>query len=128
MHSRVARINERLRQAVAGNAHPRCILLFESPSLKYRTNKKHRPKAALFIGGLEEIRLHSRGARINERLRQAVAGNAHPRCILLFESPSRKYRINKKHRPKAVLFVGGLEEIRTPDPHNANVVRYHPVK
>ena len=23
----------------------------------------------------------------------------------------------------AVLFIGGLEEIRTPDPHNANVVR-----
>ena len=29
----------------------------------------------------------------------------------------------KKHRLAAVLFIGGLEEIRTPDPHNANVVR-----
>ena len=38
---------------------------------------------------------------------------------------------NKKYRLAAVLFIGGLEEIRTPDPHNANVVRsqlrYKPV-
>ena len=35
----------------------------------------------------------------------------------------RKYHTNKKYRLMAVLFLGGLEEIRTPDPHNANVVR-----
>ena len=37
----------------------------------------------------------------------------------------------KKYRLKAVLFLGGLEGIRTLDPHNANVVRsqlrYKPV-
>ena len=41
----------------------------------------------------------------------------------MFESPLRKYHTNKKYRLVAVLFIGGLEEIRTPDPHNANVVR-----
>ena len=37
----------------------------------------------------------------------------------------------KKDTQKRVLLFGGLEEIRTPDPHNANVVRsqlrYKPV-
>ena len=50
---------------------------------------------------------------------------------LIFRISSREYRTNKKYRPMAVLFIGGLEEIRTPDPHNANVVRsqlrYKPV-
>ena len=39
--------------------------------------------------------------------------------------------IKKKDTEKRVLLFGGLEEIRTPDPHNANVVRsqlrYKPV-
>ena len=36
---------------------------------------------------------------------------------------SNLHRPNKKHHLKVVLLLGGLEEIRTPDPHNANVVR-----
>ena len=40
-----------------------------------------------------------------------------------------KYHIQRviatetKSHPAGWLFIGGLEEIRTPDPHNANVVR-----
>ena len=41
----------------------------------------------------------------------------------LFESPLRKYHTKRKSTPLGGLPFGGLEEIRTPDPHNANVVR-----
>lgn len=34
----------------------------------------------------------------------------------------------KKSTPLGVLFFGGPEEIRTPDPYNANVMRYQVVK
>ena len=70
------------------------------------------------------MRLHFCYAKIKVRLRQAVGGNCPPdSCIRFFESPLRKYRTNKKCCLVAALFIGGLEEIRTPDPHNANVVR-----
>ena len=80
-----------------------------------------------FIGGLEEIRL------IKDALRPAVARNSPPDCcIIIFESPLRKYHTKYETPPNGWCFIfGGLEEIRTPDPHNANVVRsqlrYEPV-
>ena len=45
------------------------------------TNKKYRLAAVLFIGGLEEIRLHFCNAKIEVPLRPAAAGGAHPRRI-----------------------------------------------
>ena len=66
-----------------------------------------------------------------ERLGLALAGGARPRRIYIFESPLRKCHTDKKCCLVAALFIGGLEEIRTPDPHNANVVRsqlrYRPI-
>ena len=80
-----------------------------------------------FVGGLEEIHLHflsQSRKKIKVSLRLAAASGAHSRRISLFESPLRKYHTNKKHHPyRVAFFIGGLEEIRTPDPHNANVVR-----
>ncbi len=62
------------------------------------------------------------------RLRQASAGSAHPHRILSFETPSSP---PIKKPPDGGFFIGGLEGIRTLDPHNANVVRsqlrYKPV-
>jgi len=37
--------------------------------------------AVAFFGGLEEIRLHFAGGKIEDRLDQALGGNARPRCI-----------------------------------------------
>ena len=62
----------------------------------------------------------SRLAKIMVPLRPAAAGNAHPRCILIFESPQVH---QKRGHPVGDLFFGGLEGIRTLAPHNANVVR-----
>ena len=39
----------------------------------------------------------------------------------MFESPQNDQK--KRTTRWVILFFGGLEEIRTPDPHNANVVR-----
>ena len=42
-------------------------------------------------------------------------------CIYIFESPFGTSK--KKHTQKVCFFFGGPEEIRTPDPYNANVMR-----
>ena len=64
-------------------------------------------------------------------LRQAVASSARPRCIGWFESPQHKYRTNQKRHLTVAFLIGGPEEIRTPDPYNANVMRsqlrYRPI-
>ena len=59
---------------------------------------------------------------------EPASGSSPPDCCIgWFESLNTK----KKDTQKRVLLFGGLEEIRTPDPHNANVVRsqlrYKPV-
>ena len=55
-------------------------------------------------------------------------GSSPPDCCIEW---SESLNIKKKDTQKRVLLFGGLEEIRTPDPHNANVVRsqlrYKPV-
>ena len=47
------------------------------------------------------------------------------------ESPLRECHTKKEHHLWGGVLSGGLEEIRTPDPHNANVVRsqlrYEPI-
>jgi len=48
---------------------------------------------------------------IMERLRQAVAGGAHPRRIIFFESPHRE---KEGHGKSHVLLFGPSGEIRTP--------------
>ena len=76
--------------------------------------------ATLFSGGPEEIRLHfCRRTKIYVRLRRAVAGSARPRCFEIFESSGKQ---KQSHR-LAALLSGGPEEIRTPDPRNANAMR-----
>ena len=63
---------------------------------------------------------------------QPAASNSPPDCCIWnFESPSVN-AVPKKKAPWRVLsFFGGPEEIRTPDPYNANVMRsqlrYRPV-
>ena len=56
------------------------------------------------------------------------SGSSLPDCCIEW---SEALNIKKKDTQKRVLLFGGLEEIRTPDPHNANVVRsqlrYKPV-
>ena len=78
-------------------------------------------------------------AKHMERLGQALAGDAYPRRILWFESQSKEKEKGlrkqsffivlrclptlKKRHPFGCLLFGGPEEIRTPDPYNANVMR-----
>ena len=74
---------------------------------------------------------HPRKLYPTPRKSQHKKGCTYLRSILIFESSLRKCHTKGKDRQKAVFSFGGLEEIRTPDPHNANVVRsqlrYKPV-
>ena len=58
-----------------------------------------------------------------ERLGRALAGGAHSHRIELFESPLVNTIVKKNTTRWVVFFFGGLEEIRTPDPRNANAMR-----
>ena len=57
------------------------------------------------------------------RRRPAVAGDAHPRRIEWFEYHFREFQPNRKTTLRVAFLFGGLEEIRTPDPRNANAMR-----
>ena len=85
LHFAAGKIEDRLRLAVGGNAHSRCNLSFESPAAKKETPRR----GSLFLV-TRVVRLHFADGKIEDRLRPAVGGNAHPRCILSFESPAVK--------------------------------------
>ena len=73
----------------------------------------YKPPLWRVICGLEEIRQSRFGS---VELSPAALVRA---AFTMFESPLP----NKSTTQRVVLLFGGLEEIRTPDPHNANVVR-----
>jgi len=49
--SPLAKIEVPLRQAAAGNAHPRCIYFFKSP----HSQKEHHPLGGVLFGGVRGI-------------------------------------------------------------------------
>ena len=68
--------------------------------------------------------MHFRKAKIVVALCQATARNSPPDCcIYIFESPSVNAIPIKKPPHRDGFLIGGPEEIRTPDPYNANVMR-----
>ena len=100
--------------APLSGARPSRILFSNLPPTKINPH----PLGGMWYGP-EEIRLHFPDGKIKERIRRAESGGARPRRILLFES--RPPRRNTTQR--VVFLLGGPEEIRTPDPYNANVMR-----
>lgn len=93
---------------------------------------KRAPKQVPF-GGLEGIRLgFARAKPYGAAAVEPAAVDSPPDCpIGSFESLLRECHTNKKTTRMGGFFIGGLEGIRTLDPHNANVVRsqlrYKPV-
>ena len=74
------------------------------------------------MGGPEEIRCP--GARHRVRSCQRRAADKQQSTGLLHLHLRISLRVIKKEaRPEGVSAVGGPEEIRTPDPYNANVMR-----
>ena len=76
--------------------------------------------------------MHFRKAKIVVALCQATARNSPPDCcVYIFESPSVNAIPIKKPPHRDGFLIGGPEEIRTPDPYNANVMRsqlrYRPI-
>ncbi len=86
--------------------------------------RKYSRRDGVLVDGLEEIRQKVFGSSSRRRQRSSA-----PHLIVRISS--HKCHINKETTHTGGFFVGGLEEIRTPDPHNANVVRsqlrYEPI-
>lgn len=92
-------------------------------TIKCRKNKSQPRRLTFCFGGLEEIRCLFAFGGQGWCCRRPAAGKklstGQLHLMVRISSCSGK----TKASPKADFCFGGLEEIRTPDPHNANVVR-----